>query len=285
MSDKMRRNLASYVDGVRIVRAIEYLSDNFEIQTSLEDAAREVGISSYHFQRIFTRFVGISPKNFVQHLSLKRATESLVNSICVLDAAHSIGRSGPGRHHEFLVTHEHMTPSEWKTKGAGKEVVYGWHLSPFGDCLIVASERGVCGLAFELKAGREATIENLFGSLGEVRRLQDDAATKGIADRAFDGGQLNLVLRGSPFQFKVWEGLLGIPLGVVTSYGRLALSLGTPKAVRAVASAVARNPVSWLVPCHRVVRNNGTISGYRWGPAKKRSMLAVESAILEGLAD
>jgi AraC family transcriptional regulator of adaptative response/methylated-DNA-[protein]-cysteine methyltransferase len=285
MSDKMRRNLASYADGVRIVRAIEYLSDNFEIQPSLDDAARVAGISSYHFQRIFTRFVGISPKNFVQQLSLKRATESLANSICVSDAAHSIGRSAPGRHHDFLVTYEHMTPSEWKTKAAGKEVVYGWHLSPFGDCLIVASERGVCGLAFELKSGREATIENLFGSLGEVRRLQDESATKEFADRAFDGGQLNVLLRGSLFQFKVWKGLLGIPSGVVTSYGILALSLGKPTAVRAVASAVARNPVSWLVPCHRVVRNNGTISGYRWGPAKKRSMLAFESAVLEGLTD
>ena len=282
MTEKMGRDSVSSVDGMRIARAIEFLSDNFEMQPSLEDAAREAGISSYDFQRMFTCFVGISPKKFVQHLTLKRAKEGLAKTIYVLDAAYSIGQPGPDRLDGLLVTHESMTPSEWKSKGASKDVVFGWHASPFGSCLIVASEQGVCGLAFELDAGREATIENLFGSLGEMQRLQDNAATKKFADRAFDGGQLNVVLRGSPFQLKVWEGLLRIPSGVVTSYGDLALTLGLPTAARAVASAVARNPVSWLVPCHRVLRNNGAISGYRWGPTKKRSMLAVESANLRG---
>ena len=139
-------------------------------------------------------------------------------------------------------------------------------------------------MAFELEEGREATIENLFRSLGGERCLRDDFATKKFVDQAFDGGQLHVVLRGSPFQLKVWEGLLRIPSGVVTSYVGLAISLGRPTATRAVASAVARNPVSWLVPCHRVLRHNGMISGYRWGPVKKRSMLAFESAILEELA-
>ena len=174
-----------------------------------------------------------------------------------------------------------LDTGEWKSKGAGKDIVYGWHPSPFGDCLIVASERGVCGLAFELEDGRDATIDNLFRSLGEARRLQDDGDSG--SPMGVDGGELNVVLRGTRFQLKVWEGLLRIPSGEVTSYEGLAKSLGRPMAARAVASAVARNPVSWLVPCHRVLRNNGTITGYRWGPSKKRSMLAVESAMQEGL--
>ena len=284
MSEIMATDLASSPDGMRIARAIEYLTDNFEMQPSLDDAAREAGLSSYHFQRMFTRFVGISPKKFVQHLTLNRAKESLAASASVLDAAYRAGLSGPGRLHDLFVKHESLTPGEWKSKGAGKDIVYGWHPSPFGDCLIVASERGICGLAFELEDGRDATIDNLFRSLGEARRLQDDAATKRFADRAFDGGELNVVLRGTPFQLEVWEGLLRIPSGEVTSYEGLATSLGRPTAARAVASAVARNPVSWLVPCHRVLRNNGSITGYRWGPSKKRSMLAVESAMQEGLA-
>ncbi|MED6309956.1 MAG: helix-turn-helix domain-containing protein, partial [Pseudomonadota bacterium] len=215
MSEIMATDLASSPDGMRIARAIEYLTDNFEMQPSLDDAAREAGLSSYHFQRMFTRFVGISPKKFVQHLTLNRAKESLAASASVLDAAYGAGLSGPGRLHDLFVTHESLTPGEWKSKGAGKDIVYGWHPSPFGDCLIVASERGVCGLAFELEDGRDATIDNLFRSLGEARRLQDDAATKRFADRAFDGGELNVVLRGTPFQLEVWEGLLRIPSGEV----------------------------------------------------------------------
>ena len=284
VSEKMATDLALGSDGMRIARAITYLSDNFEIQPSLDDAAHEAGLSSYHFQRMFTRFVGISPKTFVKHLTLNRAKESLAASTDVSDSACYFGQSGSGRLHDLLVTHESMTPGEWKSIGVGKDIVYGWHPSPFGDCIIVASERGVCGLAFELEEGREATIENLFRSLGGERCLRDDFATKKFVDQAFDGGQLHVVLRGSPFQLKVWEGLLRIPSGVVTSYVGLAISLGRPTATRAVASAVACNPVSWLVPCHRVLRNNGMISGYRWGPSKKRSMLAFESAILEELA-
>ena len=284
MNGTIESELAEGPDGRRIARAIEFLTDHFEDQPTLEDAAQEIGLSSFHFQRMFTRFVGVSPKKFVQHLTLNRAKESLAASASVLDAAYDAGLSGPGRLHDLFVTHESLTPGEWKAKGAGKEIVYGWHPSPFGDCLIVASERGVCGRAFELEEGRDATIENLFTSLGEARRQEDAVATQEYAERAFDGGSLRVVLRGTPFQLKVWEGLLRIPSGTVTSYEGLATSLGRPTAARAVAGAVARNPVSWLVPCHRVLRGTGAITGYRWGPSKKRSMLAVESAMQEAAA-
>jgi AraC family transcriptional regulator of adaptative response/methylated-DNA-[protein]-cysteine methyltransferase len=281
MNAEIGQDLADGPDGMRISRAIEYLTDNFEMQPSLDDAAREAGLSRFYFQRIFTRFVGVSPKKFIQHLTLNRAKESLASSASVLDAAYDAGLSGSGRLHDLFVTHESLTPGEWKAKGAGKDISYGWHPSPFGACLIVASERGVCGLAFELEKGRDATIDDLFSSLGEARRKEDPSLTKEFADRTFDGGELNVVLRGTPFQLKVWEGLLRIPSGVVTSYEGLACSLGRPTAARAVASAVGRNPVSWLVPCHRILRGTGAITGYRWGPSKKRSMLAVEAAVRE----
>ena len=284
MSEAMEQDLAEGPDGKRIARAIAYLTDNFEMQPSLDDAAREVGLSSFHFQRVFTRMVGVSPKKFVQHLTLQRAKESLADSASVLDAALDAGLSGPGRLHDLFVTHESLTPGEWKAKAAGMELTYGWHPSPFGDCLIVASERGVCGLAFELEVGRDATVDNLFTSLGEARRYENPEVTRVYAETAFDGGELRVVLRGTPFQLKVWEGLLCIPSGTVTSYEGLAKALGRPSAARAVAGAVARNPVSWLVPCHRVLRGNGAITGYRWGPMKKRAMLAVEAALQEEAA-
>lgn len=284
MNQQPNYDLAESVDGQRIARAIEYLTDNFELQPSLDDAAREAGLSSYHFQRLFSKMVGISPKKFVQHLTLNRAKESLADAASVLDAAYDAGLSGPGRLHDLFITHESLTPGEWKAKGAGQDIAYGWHPSPFGECLIVASDRGVCGLAFELEEGRDATIEDLFSSLGEANRREDPNTTREYAERAFDGGDLKVLLRGTPFQLKVWEGLLRIPSGVVTSYEGLASALGRPTAARAVASAVARNPVSWLVPCHRVLRGTGAITGYRWGPAKKRSMLAVEAAMQERAA-
>lgn len=266
-------------DHARIARAIEYLATHFEDQPSLDAVAHEIGLSSYHFQRLFTRMVGVSPKKFVQHLTLNRAKESLAGSASVLDAAYDAGLSGPGRLHDLFVAHEAMTPGEWKARGAGLDLIYGWHPSPFGDCLIAATPRGVCGLAFALEDGREATIADLFTSIGEANSREDPAATRPYAERAFDGGgEVPVVLRGTPFQLKVWEALLRIPSGAVMSYDGLARAIGRPGAARAVAGAVARNPVSWLVPCHRVLRGTGAITGYRWGPVKKRAMLALEAA-------
>ena len=162
MNAEHGRDLADGPDGMRISRAIEYLTDKFEMQPSLDDAAREAGLSSFHFQRMFTRFVGVSPKKFIQHLTLNRAKESLASSASVLDAAYDAGLSGPGRLHDLFVTHESLTPGEWKAKGAGKDIAYGWHPSPFGDCLIVASERGLTGISFIVDDFYNIFIEKLF---------------------------------------------------------------------------------------------------------------------------
>ncbi len=271
---------AHHVPHIGITRAIEYLAENYAGQPSLGDAASEAGLSPHHFQRLFTRDVGISPKKFVQHLTLRHAKESLTDSASVLDATLDAGLSGPGRLHDLFVAHEAMTPGEWKRHGAGLQLTYGWHPSPFGSCLIVAGDRGVCGMAFAPEPGCQETLEDLASSLDGADWSEDAAATEAYAEQAFGdaGGTLRVVLRGTSFQIKVWEALLRIPAGRVVDYGGLASALGQPSAARAVAGAVARNPVSWLVPCHRVIRSTGAITGYRWGPTRKRAMLAVEAA-------
>lgn len=267
----------------RIEWAINWLADHYQEQPTLARVAEEVGLSEFHFQRIFSERVGVSPKKFLQYLTLSHAKERLAACDSVLDAAYDAGLSGPGRLHDLFVTHEAVTPGEWKAMGEGLTLRYGWHDSPFGDCLIVATERGVCGLGFALPEGREATETDLLSCWKQARLLADPAATASHARLAFgeDGGTLRLVLRGTPFQLKVWEALLRIPSGAVVSYERLAAHLGKPGSARAVAGAVALNPVSWLVPCHRVIRGTGMITGYRWGPSRKRAMLAWESARTE----
>ncbi len=264
----------------RIEQAIHWLADHYVEQPSLALAASEAGLSEYHFQRLFSRWVGVSPKKFLQYLTLSHAKERLAASDSVLDAAYDAGLSGPGRLHDLFITHEAMTPGEWKAMGTGLTLSYGWHDSPFGDCLLVATDRGLCGLAFVLKEGRAATEEDLLSRWGQATIIEDPAKTAAYAAAAFGtgGDTLHLVLRGTPFQTKVWEALLRIPPGAVVSYERLAKHLGKPQGARAVAGAVALNPVSWIVPCHRVIRSTGAITGYRWGPDRKRAILGWEAA-------
>ena len=273
----------------RIEQAIRWLTEHYQDQPPLARVAEEVGLSEFHFQRLFSDWAGVSPKKFLQYLTLSHAKERLAACDSVLDAAYDAGLSGPSRLHDLFVAHEAVTPGEWKAMGEGLTLRYGWHDSPFGDCLIVATERGVCGLGFALPEGREATEEDLLACWDQARLVADASATAAHARLAFgeDGGTLRLVLRGTPFQLKVWEALLRIPPGAVVSYERLAAHLGKPGSARAVASAVALNPVSWLVPCHRVIRGTGMITGYRWGPSRKRAMLVWESAMEEktGAAD
>lgn len=262
-------------------RLLAWLSEHYREQPSLEAIAREAGMSPYHVQRLFTRYVGVSPKKYVQYLTLDHAKRALDESRSVLDVAFDTGLSGPGRLHDLFVSHEALTPGEWKRHGEGLEVRYGWHDSPFGECLIAATARGVCGLAFNGMDDRAASLAELATSLGEASLIEDFEATTSYADSAFEGGDLHLVLRGTPFQLKVWEALMRIPSGCVLSYADLAARIGSPGSARAVAGAVARNPVSWLVPCHRVIRSGGTISGYRWEQETKRVILAWEAAQAE----
>lgn len=261
-----------------IGRLLTWLSENYRDQPSLEQIAAQAGLSAFHLQRLFTRYVGVSPKKYVQYLTLAHARRALNDSRSVLDAAFETGLSGAGRLHDLFVTHEAVTPGEWKRRGEGLDLRFGWHDSPFGECLIVAGPRGVCGLAFNGVGDRAATLADLRGSLGAANLAEDPEATRSHAEAAFGAGDVHLVLRGTPFQLKVWEALLRIPEGAVLTYSDLAARIGAPGSARAVAGAVARNPVSWLIPCHRVIRNGGTISGYRWHPDKKRLILAWEAA-------
>jgi len=268
----------------RIERAIHWLADHYREQPSLTRAAEAAGLSEFHFQRLFADWAGVSPKKFLQYLTLAHAKERLAACDSVLDAAYDAGLSGPGRLHDLFVAHEAVTPGAWKAMGAGLTLRYGWHESPFGDCLLVATDRGLCGLGFVLPEGRTATEADLLAGWDEARLIEDPAATAPYARRAFaeGDGTLRLVLRGTPFQLKVWEALMRIPPGAVVSYERLAQHLGKPRAARAVAGAIALNPVSWIVPCHRVIRGTGVVTGYRWGPARKRALLAWEAAKAEG---
>lgn len=263
-------------------RLLNWLAEHYREQPSLEAIAQEAGLSTYHLQRLFTRYVGVSPKKYVQYLTLDHAKRALVDSRSVLDAAFEAGLSGPGRLHDLFVTHEALTPGEWKRDGAGMDVFLGWHDSPFGECLIAATDRGVCGLAFNGTGDRTNTLADLSTSFGKANLVLAPERTCGYARSAFAKEGLHLVLRGTPFQLKVWEALMRIPPGAVLTYSGLADRIGVPGSARAVASAVGRNPVSWLIPCHRVIRNGGTISGYRWEQDTKRVILAWEAAQAEG---
>lgn len=271
-------------DASRIARAIEFLAEHYTAQPGLAEAAARVGLSPAHFQRVFTRMVGVSPKRFVQHLTLGDAKRRLRAGEPLLRASLAVGLSGPSRLHDLFVTAEAMTPGDYKRGGAGIDVRYGVHTTPFGAVVAAVTGRGLCGLRFVAEGGVEAAL----GALGaawtraRVRESADDTAP--VVERIFAPARsssvapLPVLLRGTPFQLKVWEALLALPVGATTTYGALAGAVGRPAAARAVGAAVGANPVAVLVPCHRVLRRLGAIGGYRWGPARKRALLAWEAA-------
>ncbi len=265
----------------QIARAIEYIAENRLDQPELDDVARHVGMSTHHLQRTFTDWAGISPKKFLKALTLEDAKRRLRASTSVLDTAFDAGLSGPGRLHDLFVSTDAVTPGEFKSRGDGMTFRYGFHPSPFGECLIVASERGLTGISFIVDDRDHALWEQQAG-WERATWVQDDASTADYAASAFSngrhGGELKLLLRGSPFRIKVWEGLLRIPEGTVTSYSDLAERIGRPGAARAVAGAVANNMIGYVIPCHRVIRDNGGITGYRWEPARKAAILGMEAA-------
>ena len=273
-------------DYARIEAAILYLQEHFRDQPSLDDVAREAGLSPHHFQRLFRRWAGISPKRFAQFLTLDYAKAQLEASASILDAAYDAGLSGPSRLHDLFVTYEAMSPGAFKQGGDGVEISYGVHPSPFGPCFIGQTERGICALGFadDHRSDAQAVRAEFERRWPAARFREDRAATEAIVSRIFDSGQsgttepLRLALCGTNFQLKVWEALLRIPPGRITSYHALAQALGLPRSARAVGGAVAANPISYLIPCHRVIRRSGRISNYEWGPARKRVMLGWEAA-------
>jgi AraC family transcriptional regulator of adaptative response/methylated-DNA-[protein]-cysteine methyltransferase len=269
-------------DAERVATAIRYLERHYRDQPSLADVARAVNLSPHHFQRLFRRWAGVSPKRFMQYLTLEHARRALHAGRSVLATSLDAGLSGPGRLHDLFVTFEAVTPGEFKTKGAGLDVTYGTAPSPFGDALIAETARGICGLAFTRRGTRARALESLRAQWphATVRRDQQRAAM--TARTIFQPGRaaerLLLDLRGSNFQIKVWEALLRIPPGTLVSYGDVAAAVGRPAAHRAVASAVARNPVAFIIPCHRVIRQSGQLGSYRWGDERKRAIVAWEAA-------
>ncbi|HEY1613790.1 MAG TPA: methylated-DNA--[protein]-cysteine S-methyltransferase [Rhizomicrobium sp.] len=265
----------------QMARAIRFLSDHYRDQPSLDDAAQAAGLSPYHFQRLFTQHVGISPKAFIGHLTLAHAKESLVRGNSVLEAALGAGLSGSSRLHDLALKIEAMTPGEFARGGEGLAIVHGFHDSPFGRALVMMTDKGVCGLAFADEGDEDETLADVRARWPQACYREDRGHTRLVAEQIFAPereGRLTLHLAGTPWQIKVWEALLAIPPGQVVSYGALAARLSDAKASRAVGAAVGRNPISFLIPCHRVLAQTGALHGYHWGVSRKRAMLAVEAA-------
>jgi AraC family transcriptional regulator, regulatory protein of adaptative response / methylated-DNA-[protein]-cysteine methyltransferase len=274
----------SYHFGV-VARAIDQIAARATEKLSLEEVAAGVGLSPAHFQRVFSQWAGVSPKRYQQYLTLDHARALLAERHTVLDTALATGLSGTGRLHDLFLRWEAMSPGEYAAGGAGLDIAWGWFETPFGPALAMGTGRGLCGLAFAAETGREAAFADLRGRWPRAEYREDPAAVAPWVAAAFGGGgEARLHLGGGPFQIKVWEALMQVPSGHVTTYSDLAAAIGHPGAMRAVGSAVGRNPVSWLIPCHRALRKSGGLGGYHWGLGVKRAMLAWESARLESLA-
>lgn len=272
----------------RIARAIGYVTEHYQEQPSLEQMAACAGLSPFHFQRVFKRWAGISPKRFLQYVTLAHARSMLAGDASVLDAALDTGLSGPSRLHDLFVQCEAMTPGEFKALGERFEIRFGLHDTALGRVVLGATERGICWLAFAPGEDQPAIAE-LEREWRGARLVRDDAGTVDLARRAFAIGRagalpLPLLLRGTNFQIKVWEALLRIPFGHLVSYQTVARAIGQPTAVRAVGRAVGRNHISWLIPCHRVILSTGIIHNYRWGVAQKRVLTTFEAALAEAAA-
>lgn len=265
----------------RIENAIRYLERNFRRQPGLKKIANSVGLSEYHFQRLFKRWAGISPKRFLQLLTIENTKKLMVKPVSLLDVTYESGLSSPSRLHDLFVNVEAVTPDEFRNRGAGMKILYGFHPSPFGECLIAVAGRGICNLAFVQSGSRNRVVGDLKRRWGNAEIVEDSSATKPYADKIFglakSDSALTLYLRGTNLQIKVWQALLKIPRGRLTSYGAVARKVGRPDAIRAVANAVAQNPVAFLIPCHRVIRRTGVIGDYHWGSARKKAILAWEA--------
>ncbi len=264
-------------------RAIAFISEHWRDQPETEAIAAAAGVTATELHHLFRRWAGLTPKAFLQALTLDHARRLLRDSASVLDASFEVGLSGPGRLHDLFVTHEAMSPGEWKSGGAGLTVRYGFHPSPFGTALVMATERGLAGLAFADPGEEEAALADMRRRWPQASTIEDATLTAALARRIFDpklwraDRPLRIVLIGTDFEVRVWEALLRIPMGRATTYSDIAVKLGASKAARAVGAAVGKNPVSFVVPCHRVLGKSGDITGYHWGLTRKRAMLGWEA--------
>jgi AraC family transcriptional regulator of adaptative response/methylated-DNA-[protein]-cysteine methyltransferase len=264
-------------------RVIEKISLDYREQPSLEALAREVGETPTGLQKLFTRWAGLSPKGFLQAVTLDHARRLLDSGLPLLETAFEVGMSGPGRLHDLFVTHEAMSPGDYKSRGAGLTIRYGYHISPFGVALVMVTDRGLAGLSFNDAGGERAAFADMAGRWPEATYVEDMAATAPYAARIFDPARwrveqpLRVVMIGTDFQVRVWEALLRIPMGKACTYSDIAQRIGRPTASRAVGAAVGANPLSFVVPCHRALGKSGALTGYHWGLTRKRAILGWEA--------
>ncbi|MFW2542674.1 methylated-DNA--[protein]-cysteine S-methyltransferase [Primorskyibacter sp. 2E107] len=261
-------------------RAIDAV-DTLGPQATLDDLAGEIGMSPAHFQRLFSKWAGVSPKRYQQYLTLSHAKRLLQQKFTTLDAAHESGLSGGGRLHDLFLRWEAMSPGDYARAGQGLTIYWGWFESPFGPALVMGTDKGICGIGFAAETTAEDTMKDLVGRWPNAAFIEDPIRLRPWALQAFgvqQDGPLPLYLIGAPFQIKVWEALMQIPSGHVTTYSEIAQAIAHPKAVRAVGTAVGRNPISYLIPCHRALRKSGGLGGYHWGIPVKRAILAWEAA-------
>jgi AraC family transcriptional regulator of adaptative response/methylated-DNA-[protein]-cysteine methyltransferase len=271
-------------DFKRIEKAIRFIEVNFKSQPTLDQIAASVNFSKYHFDRLFKRWAGISPVQFLQFLTLNYTKQKLAESKSLLETSLDAGLSGPSRLHDLFVTFEAMTPGDFKRQGTGLKISYGFCNSPFGECLLAMTERGICHLGFVERDERSETLNQLFQAWpgSEFTENQDSIGSivKNIfrIDQMQNSRPFNLHLKGTNFQINVWRALLNIPEGWIVSYQNIASYIGHPKAFRAVANAIAINPVAYLIPCHRVIAKSGNINKYRWGSTRKKALIGWEAA-------
>jgi len=268
----------------RIEKAIKFIENNVSSQPRLKDIAAHIGLSEYHFQRLFSRWVGISPKRFLQFLTKEYAKQLLENSVNLLDVAYEAGLTSPGRLHDLFVTCEAVTPGEFKNKGEGLTITFGFHASPFGECMLATTDRGICGFYFVKNGNRNHILSELNYTWKNAALVENPDASRTLVNQIFkpaitnDSMPLHLILNGTNFQIKVWEALIKIPFGAMVSYEDVAVQIGLPKATRAVGTAVGNNPISYIIPCHRVIRKNAELGNYGGGPARKKAILGWEAA-------
>ncbi|MDQ0512660.1 bifunctional helix-turn-helix domain-containing protein/methylated-DNA--[protein]-cysteine S-methyltransferase [Ancylobacter amanitiformis] len=267
-------------------RAVEYVNLRFRDQPEVEEIARAAGVPPRALTELFRRWCGLTPKDFLQAVTIDAARRVLSQSDNVLDAAYELGLSGPGRLHDLFVVHESMSPGEWKTGGAGLVIRYGFHASQFGKALAMVAPRGLCGLAFADEGEEEPALADMRRRWPNAIYIEDPLATAPYAARIFDArawsanDPLRIVFIGTDFEVQVWETLMRIPMGKATTYSSIAGCVERPKAARAVGAAVGKNPISFVVPCHRVIGKNGDLTGYHWGLTRKRAILGWEAGRL-----
>ncbi|PCJ96624.1 MAG: cysteine methyltransferase [Zetaproteobacteria bacterium] len=267
----------------RIAQAIAYIKENFKDQPSLDDVAAAVNLSPFHFQRLFSDWAGVSPKKFMQYISIEYAKGLLKDGqSTLLDTAYETGLSGSGRLHDLFINIEGMTPGEFKNGGANLEINYCFAASPFGKLIIASTTKGVCHIAFEEKDTQALTILKQRFPNAVYHQMVDKFQQDALFIFQKDWSQLDKIklhLKGTAFQLKVWESLLKIPMGGLTTYGNIAQNIGSPKASRAVGTAIGSNPIAFLIPCHRVIQANGNIGGYMWGATRKSTIIGWEAAL------